>query len=393
MGRWSVSFRSSDFNGDDRRDRPKRGRRHPVDDLVPPLPGDVRRPCARGNLCGDRTRDIEGAWHPAPAAGPFCPTDTIRVGACAAQLPGLWYLAGNLAPAKGRARVRTAPGPRVLAPVTADALRREVSALTAGWAARVRAIPNLSLSAPERRPGTLERLREDCRVLARFPVPLLALADGWTQRSYDVAESRRAPLDRATARCRLCGRTVTRSPVSGWWWAPASPSAPSQFCDHQAGNPQRPEGAPLVPPELEDVIGDAVIIRGGDGWLCVERLLGGLAAGTEILELQWRCRKVTGHVPPRPDSLDGIPCKGCEKMSSLVRADVPADPRTEVMWSRCTACGDVMDRVEFGEWVIQYDAYVKHGGAPPACRRCEAGKCKTCFWSACGCAAAGHREA
>ena len=143
-------------------------------------------------------------------------------------------------------------------------------------------------------------------------------------------------------------------------------------------------------PDLEEKIGDDVIIRGGDGWIRVEQLLGGLAAGTEILELHWRCRKITGHVPPRPDSLDGIPCKECEQMSSLVRADIPADPRQEAMWSRCTACGDVMDRVEFGEWVVQYDAYVKHGGAPPACRRCEARNCKTCFWASCGCTADRH---
>jgi hypothetical protein len=388
---WEHSFEVN--GGRDRREKPGRRPRQSVNDLAPPASGEGRHECARGVLCSAKTRDAEGGWHPALAAGPFCPADTVRVASCVAELPGLWYLAGNLAPAKGKTRVRTAPGPRILLPVAAEALKQEVSAVTAGWAARVRSVPGLQLSAPKDRPGTLGRLREDCRVLSLHTVPLLALGQGWTSRLYDLPHGKPQHLSRLTGTCRYCGRTVTRSSASGWWWAYGSPSLAAEFCEHDPGAVTEVPLSGPVPPELEEKIGENVIIRGGDGWLKVERLLGGLEAGTEILELQWRCRQATGHVPPKPDSLDGIPCRSCMEMSSLVRADPPADPRQEAMHSRCTVCGDFMDRAGYGDWVLQYNAYAKGGGKPPVCRRCELGNCKTCFWDACGCAAQGHPEA
>ena len=61
---WVDSFRSSDFNGDDRHGRAKQGHRQPVSDLAVPLAGEGQHPCPRGTFCASSTRDADGNWHP-----------------------------------------------------------------------------------------------------------------------------------------------------------------------------------------------------------------------------------------------------------------------------------------------------------------------------------------
>ena len=162
--------------------------------------------------------------------------------------------------------------------------------------------------------------------MARHYRPLLALADGWTTRVYDLPDGGRPTLlDRAAGTCRKCGRTVTRSPVSGWWWAPDDQAA--GFCDHDPGSVPQAAAPATVPGDLLADIGEEEIVCAGDGWVKVMRLLGAVHAGAEILGLHWHARRLTGQVPTSPDLLDGVPCRSCEAMSSLaVLERPPPDP-------------------------------------------------------------------
>ena len=80
--------------------------------------------------------------------------------------------------------VRTPFGPSVLIRTDIDAQTRSMSAVLAGWAARVRAVPGLELSPAGYQPDTPEGIAEACDVLAKHPDPLLALQKGWTLRTY-----------------------------------------------------------------------------------------------------------------------------------------------------------------------------------------------------------------
>lgn len=341
----------------------------------------------------------------------FCQPCTSRVTASLAEFPPLYALLTAGRPGLARRagpKTRVPPGPRIQVSPAADALDREASAVLAGWAARVRAVPNLQLSAPEHPLRTPERVREDCRVMALHPAPLLALAPGWTSRFYDLPDGGRGGLlNWARGTCRKCGRTVTRSRVSGWWWA--YDGQPAGFCDHDPGPaaPAAPAPGP-VPDSLEADIGDEEIVHAGDGWLKVMRCLGAVHAGAEILDLHWHARRLTGQVPAQPDILDGTPCRACEAMSSLALAgQPPADPAgPEPPFCRCTACHDEMTRAEYDAWAEMYAAWTKGAGIL-TCRRCDLGLCERrpatweplpperrarCCWDACACCA-GQRKA
>lgn len=364
----------------------------------PPVPAatDGLRECSRGPLCSAKTRDGEGEWHPALTPRALCDADAAHLSSCMAALPALWFLAGSLAPARGAARVRLPPGSRVLVNAGADALREETAAITAGWAARVRAVPGLALSPPRGRPGTPGRVTEDCGVLAAHTVPLLALAADWTARAYVLPEGWRggrregAAPDRTSAACRLCGRLITRSPFSGWWWAPDGLAA--SFCDHEPAPGSITAARVPDPPEILAEISGDEILKAGDDWAEVWRRRDGACAAAELFELHHKCQRAAGASPAPPEPLDGVSCRECEEINSLVRADPPADPRTQAMWSRCTACGALMDRQEYGEWVAMYKAWVK-GAGPLICRRCQLGDCGSCFFTGCTCRAGGHELA
>ena len=217
--------------------------------------------------CEAKTRDTEGIWHPAKTYQAFCSPCTDRITACAAELPPLYgYLYHGGAPARTGRPVRIPPGPRILVSPVTDALLRTAAAQTGGWAARTRSVPGLSLSRSPHPHGSPERLRDDCRVLALHPGPLLALAEGPTVRAYPW-------------------------PLTG---------------------------------EEETRLADCEIVRMGGDWVHVIEMLAGPVAGAEILELHYRARKLTGQAPAPPDLLDGIPCRSCEAMSSL--EVIPAPP-------------------------------------------------------------------
>lgn len=369
-----------------------------------PAGDDEQRWCARGDWCAASTRDAEGNWRPALTWQPYCGTCTARIVACLTGLPSLYGLltAGPAGLARAAGRVRVPPGPRMHVSPAADALAREAAAVLGGWAARVRAVPGLSLSPPEHPPGSPLRVREDCRDMAQHYRPLMALAGGWTTRVYDLPEPAAGLLDRASGTCRTCGRKVTRSPVSGWWWA--CDGQPAGFCDHQPARvTQVPRPGP-VPGDLgfrhhqpED-IGDGEIVAIGDGWVKVMRHLGAVHAGAEVLALDWHARRVTGMVPAHAETLDGVPCRSCEAMSSLTRVEQPppdpARPPPPVV--RCPDCGDEMTRAELAAWAAQYAAWVKGAGIL-TCRRCDMQPGldvhPECCWASCTCCGGKGRAA
>jgi hypothetical protein len=339
MGRWSISFRSSDFNGDDRRDRPKRGRRQPVNDLAPPLPGEGQHLCPRGTFCASSTRDTEGTWHPLMVNSAFCPADESAIANALPDLPRSYYLlAARIGdPVRSGRGIRRPPGSRVLVNAEADALLRTSAAVIMGWAARVRAVPGLQLSPGRHLPDKPEGVRDNCGVLARHVTQLLALAPGPTVRT--------------------------------WTWPPDTG----------------------MPDDLEAELGDLEVVHAGDGWATAVTDLSGVDAGLEVLDLAAKFRRVLGESPTRPETLDGVPCRECEELA-LVEADPPHDPKTEKDKSKCTACNARMSPAEYAEWTKMYDAWVKGAGLL-TCRLCELKRCGECRFMACDCAASGHRAA
>jgi hypothetical protein len=362
---------------------------------VPAVTDDEQRSCARGDWCAASTRDAEGNWHPALTWQPYCPACTSRIVTCLTELPPLYALltSGTAALARATGKVRVPPGPRILVSPAAEALAREASAVLAGWAARVRDTPGLRLSPPRHPPGTPGRVREDCNVMARHPGPLMALPDGWTTRAYDLPEAA-VPLNRAQGACRRCGRTVTRSPASGWWWACDGQAA--GFCDHDPGPAPEatvdgpvPGGLGFHHRQPED-LSEEEIVSIGDGWVKVMRRLSAVHAGAEILGLHWHARRLTGQVPASPEVLDGMPCRSCEAMSALaVLEQPPPDPALPPpRWTRCAECGDEMTRPELTAWAVMYAAWVRGSGLL-TCRRCEMrpdlDRHPECAWAACDC--------
>jgi hypothetical protein len=451
MGRWSISFRSTDFNGGDRRDHLKRGRRQAVSDLDVPLPGDGQHHCPRGAHCASSTRDEDGTWHPLLINSVFCVADESAIVNAIPGLPGSYErLAGQMTdplrskgPGPGS---RRPPGSRVLLGAGDDALLREAAAVLNGWAARVRAVPGIRLSPRRRLPGTQAGVEENCGVLATFTTQLLALPPGPTLRTWEYPPGRegasapaaravhqmgRPPARQASAAppvpCRRCGTFVTSSPSGKHWWpavcthpvavparwaenpdgtftavawacaecsTPLRGATPRQraACAHEpsAVPPAAPGG---IPADIEDQVAGLEVVRAGDGWVTCITDLSGADAGLDVLDLAARFKRRLQEAAPPPEDLDGIPCRECDAMASLVRADIPADPAVKAPWSRCTSCGHVMTRAEFDEWTDWYDGFVKRGGAPSACRRCELGRHQDCYWDFCSCRGAGHAAA
>lgn len=337
---WVDSFRSSDFNGDDRHGRAKQGRRQPVSDLAVPLAGEGQHPCPRGTFCASSTRDADGNWHPLMINSAFCPADESAITNALPDLPRSYALLALRIgdPVRsGRALGRRPPGSRVLVNAEADALLRTSSAVLMGWAARVRHVPGLRLSPNRHLPGKPEGVRDNCGVLARHVTQMLALPPGPTFRT--------------------------------WTWPPDG----------------------HMPADLEAELADLEIVHAGDGWATCVTDLSGTEAGLDVLDLAARFRRILGESPARPEPLEGVPCRSCEEIA-LVEADPPHDPALEKEKSRCTSCGDRMTAEEYASWTARYKSYVEGAGVL-TCRMCELGRCRECRFLACGCAAHGHQAA
>ena len=455
MGRWAVSFRSSDFNGgDDRHDKPKQGSRRPVNDLDVPLAGDGQHPCPRGSHCASSTRAEDGTWHPLLVNGAFCPADESAIVNAVPTLPESYARLSHQMTDPLRSKgpgpgSRRPPGSRVLVSAADDALLREAAAVLNGWAARVRGVPGIQLSPRQRLPHKQAGVEENCDVLAKWATQLLALPPGPTLRTWEFPPGRegaRAPAARAVHQmsrpparqsaaapavpCRRCGIFVTSSPSGKYWW-PA-------VCTHPVAVPARwaenPDGTfravawacaecstPLrsgtsrqrtacahepsaaarerlggIPADVEAEIEGLEVVRAGDGWVTCLTDLSGVDAGLDVLDLAAKFRRRLGETPAPPELLDGIACRECGAWG-LERAPLPSGPEREgeeVPFSRCleAACRATMDREEYATWVGMYAAWTKGSGIL-VCARCEARNCGTCFWDSCSCKARGHAAA
>lgn len=445
---WSYSFRSDDFNGADRKRKPGR---HPAPAEPAPPAGDGQHECPRGPLCASSTRDDDGVWHPLMVNSAFCPADEAAIVNALPGLPRSWEaLAARMTDPlrSGTPGPRRPPGPRVPLSPEDDALLRESAQVLMSWAARVRAVPGLSLSPRTRLPFSAEGVAESCRVLARHATQLLALPPGPMFRTWAYLPGRaspppppppvfrvRAPVidspPTAAAPCRRCSVPVSRSPSGRYWWPavcchPAAvevgdPGAPEPRglacaacclplppgfeparpapCAHEPSSVRPAEPAPPAAggrrglrrwEDIEDEIADLEVIRIGDGWVICSTTLSGIDAGLDVLDLSARFRRALQEAPARPEALD-VPCDMCEEIK-LVEAEPPHDPNAEKDKSRCTNCGARMSAERYAQWAKMYDAWVRRAG-PLVCKFCQDGAHGACWWASCECRRAGHPAA
>lgn len=309
-----YDFRSSEsLRQRDHQRHHDRGR-HAAD--VPAGTTEGQRPCARGMRCASAKTaeqpDGTTARIPGFTYQAFCPACTDLIVQALTDLPGAYARIedeyGNPVRRYDQA-VRTPFGPSVPIRFDVDALQREAPPIIGGWAARVRKVPGVQLSAPEHGdPATIEGFGEACRVLRLFPGPLLSLQAGWMTRTY------RLPLDEDT----------------------------------------------------ETLIGDEEILHAGEDFVTVQVPCDGTTAGLEILSLAWRSTAVLGELRARPVELLGVPCRadGCGWMS-LVRADPPPDPDDPGDYSVCLKCRARMREEEYREWVALCAAYERNKRTVP----------------------------
>jgi hypothetical protein len=320
----------------------------------------------------------------------FCDPCRDRIRTCLDEFPTAYLrLAASLGdpPKVGAGNVRSPFGPSEPVRAEVDALMRTIAAVLAGWEARVRAVAHLTPRNPGRdllAPGSVAGAAV---TLHGHVDALIALQPGWTSRVFTYPPGRTRSVPVPTSVCRRCKLRISYSVQSGLWRA-ADPDACSLGCEHEPSSIVIPD-RPILPAELDAVIGGIEMINGGDGWVKVPQLLSGAEAGNEILDLHHRARKILGETRPQPESFDGIPCRSCNAMGSLERAEPPSDPRLPAKMSRCDSCGDTMDAKEFREWAAWYARWAEGAGLP-SCRRCQNGDHEQCAWQACTCDRAEH---
>ena len=307
-----YSFRSADFRPQPDRWQ-QRGRRASAP--VPAIAADGHE-CARSQWCAS-ARNVEqpdGTIRRVPGFTyqVFCPACSGLVTDALTELPKSYARLEEEYGSPVRRNdhaIRVPFGPSIPIRLDVDALQREAPPVIAGWAARVRAVPGLQLSAAEHPPGTREGFAEACRVLRLHPDPLFSLQPAWMTRTY------RLPLDE----------------------------------------------------ETEALIADEEILHAGDGFVTVQVLCDGATAGNEILGLQRRSVAVLGELRSKPQELMGVPCRadGCGWMS-LARAEPPSDPSDPGYYSICLRCRDRMDETTYREWVALCAAYERNRVKVPA---------------------------
>lgn len=305
------SFRSSDFNGE------RHGGQHAERRKVGiTTPEEGQRPCARGQRCASakNTEQPDGTTVRVPGFTyqVFCPACTDRIVEALKELPAAYVRIEEeygTPVRRSEQSVRSPFGPSVPIRLDVDALQRAAPPIIGGWAARVRSVPGLQLSAAEHPPDTPEGFAEACRVLRLHPEPMFALQPGWMSRTY------RLPLDE----------------------------------------------------ETEALIEDKEILHAGDDFVTVQVPCDGATAGNEILDLQWRSTVVLGELRTKPQELIGVPCRadGCGYMS-LARAEPPSDPDDPGSYSICLRCRDRMSEDDYREWVALCAAYERNRRKVPA---------------------------
>ena len=322
----------------------------------------------------------------------FCDPCETRIRTCLDELPSAYErLAAEIGEARRGGQVTRSPfGPSEPLHKDIDALLRLMASILGGWAARVRAVARLSQPDPQRDPASTEAVTGAADILKDHVTALLALPAGWMTRTYPLPAGKlgAATGDRTVGTCRHCGRLITRSAVSGRWWAADGGQETARECTHQSR--EKTEVPPLapIPADLANFLAGEEIVRVGVDFITVTIRLGAADAGNEIIDLHYRSRKILGETRAPAETFDGVPCRNCEDMA-LERAEPPSDPKTPAMKSRCASCGDMMDVDEFTEWAARYAKWAGSAGLP-ACRRCQRGRHDQCAWQACPCRAAGH---
>lgn len=235
--------------------------------------------------------------------------------------------------------IRIPFGPAIPLSEYYDSLIRQIAPGLSAWAARVRAVKQLS--APHLPILSAAGVAYAAFVLQRNLSALLALQPGWMTRTFS-----------------------------------------------------RPPGKSGKPPsitDLEATYGDCEIVRFGIDSVTLMVQMDGTDAGLEILGLHRKCVVALGEAATRPELLDGIPCRACGVMG-LERAKPPSDPTMPENYSHCPGCSDQMALETYRAWVKRYEAWARSLGSL-TCQRCVNGDCDQCVYHGCECAAAGHQHA
>jgi hypothetical protein len=317
-----YDFRSSESlrQRDERRQRDRS--RHAA--LVPSVTTEGQRPCARGEHCARSTVTVldNGTSRREPALGyqAFCPADEAAIAAALAGMPRQYaHLLAEIGnPARRGQVIRVPFGPRIPLRLDIDSLTRFTREILSCWEERVRTTAGRNAMDTEesRHRRELVAVRDSAQMLVGNLSVLLALQPEPVDRTMDLMEARRIAEDGLWA--HLLDGTIHVSRTAG-----------------MAG---------------------------------IIAVLDGAHAGTEILTLEYLARAVLGQTRPRPEELEGVPCRdpegGCG-WRTLVRAELPSREDEPVWWSLCTRCGDKMTEPEYREWVALCAAYERHRARTP----------------------------
>jgi hypothetical protein len=322
-----------------------------------------QRECSRGQWCGSRTVTINGDEQivkPALGYRAFCDHDCDLIDSCLSELPGIWErLQAEIArPAATETSVHVPFGPSVPLRMDIDAAMRVTARMLCFWSSRVRATARLEAKMPPTL--TQEAVNDAAGTLAGNLGVLLALQPGWMTRNIPLPSGKlgHAAQRGMEATCRHCRRHISFSARSGkWWGAYHAGLAGMTACEHapHPGTIIQPSLA-LIPPGIEDEMGDAEIIRFGADFLGLFVQRDGASAGLEILHLHYWNRAVLRETPSRPEELLGVECRSCSLLA-LRRAEPPWHKGDPEYYSECAGCGHLMTEDEYRTWVAQLAAY------------------------------------
>ena len=303
------------------------------------------RPCSRGDFCLGRVITWDGDTRivtPARSPRPYCDKCQGQIGTWAAELPGFYlrlaFLIGD--PLQSEVPVKTPFGPQVIVREDVEGHMRLLASTVAGWAARVRAVPGLSLSPLKYPHDSLAGVRDNAVILATHTGPLIALQRAWMTRVVPMPPMPREE-DMMTA---------------GTDWLP----------DGAVATPRAPVDP--IPADLVELYADHELVRVTIDSIQPMDMADGEDAGREIQYLHYRCRSLLLETNPKPELLIS-PCRQCSHRA-LYRAWPDGD---RDLVSRCAQCGDEMTSDEFDvnakRWLAYHRAHAERpvlGEAPAA---------------------------
>jgi hypothetical protein len=260
------------------------------------------RRCARGEWCSGRVVTFENGERvvtPALTPRPYCDRCAKHIARCAGDLPGFWlrleHAIGD--PLQAEVPVRVPFGPQVLLREDVDAHLRLSAVLLGGWAARVRAVPQLVLSAPQHAYDSPAGVRDNARILAKHASVLLAMQPAWMTRTF-------------------------RTPLSE---------------------------------EEQEWLADCEIVRVGAGYIEAQVRTDGEDAGRELQFLHYRARSLLLETDPPPEILI-TPCRNCTWRSLRRAWDRDLYSRCDHCGDEMTLAGH---GVNVTRWLAYYRAHAE----------------------------------